>query len=90
MLPDLPPQPTALIGRGAVLAQAAALVQGGTRLLTLLGPGGGGKLNDGVAPGCRGHLLMADIDQPWYLPDSDSAASQLIRMDDLWSVVFHQ
>lgn len=48
-VPTLPPQPTALIGREDVLAHAAALVLGGTRLLTLLGPGGVGKTRMAVA-----------------------------------------
>ena len=60
-------------------------------LLSFLSPCGSVfLLNDVVAPGCRDHLLMVDINQPWNLPDRGSVASQLIRMDDLWDVVFPQ
>ncbi|PNY79673.1 tetratricopeptide repeat protein [Deinococcus koreensis] len=40
---NLPPQPTALLGREDVLREVSSLLWGPTRLLTLLGPGGVGK-----------------------------------------------
>jgi len=41
--PTLPVPPTPLVGRERELAEAAALLEGETRLLTLTGPGGIGK-----------------------------------------------
>ncbi|MGI9252690.1 MAG: ATP-binding protein [Thermomicrobiales bacterium] len=50
---NLPAQPTALIGRERDLAGIAALVRGGTRLVTLTGPGGAGKTRLGIAAAAR-------------------------------------
>jgi predicted ATPase/DNA-binding SARP family transcriptional activator len=59
--PSLPDPPTALIGRDAELATIAAqLCDHGTRLLTLLGPGGVGKTRLALAAVARVEGQFAD------------------------------
>ncbi len=70
---NLPLQPTPLIGREADLRDLRRQLEGGTRLLTLVGPGGAGKtrlaleaaaeLVDGLADGAW-FVALAPINEP--------------------------
>jgi len=75
----LPVPPTPLIGRRRELAEAAALLAGGVRLMTLTGPGGIGKtrlaleLARAVEPGLRhGAALvrLSTVVDPALVPDA--------------------
>lgn len=79
----LPTPPTALIGREADVAALVALLSGGTRLVTLLGPGGVGKtrLALAVATAAAPHFTdgvafaaLSQIDDPALVLPAIAAA----------------
>jgi len=60
-------------------------------LLSFLTPCRTARLfNDVVAAGRGDDLLMVDVDQARDLPDRGSVTSELIRMNDLWDIIFSQ
>ncbi|WP_102127584.1 tetratricopeptide repeat protein [Deinococcus planocerae] len=66
---NLPAQPTPLIGRGAVLTEAAGLLSSGARLLTVQGPGGVGKTRFAVA--LAGAVLGRYARGAWFVDLGD-------------------
>ena len=82
---NLPPQPTALIGRAEELETARAQVLApGVRLLTLLGPGGVGKTRLAVALAEALRDDTAFPDGVWFvdlapLPDPAAVPSAIVR-----------
>ncbi len=63
---NLPPQPTALIGRDADVARIRELLAGGVRLATLTGPGGTGKTR--LALQAAAEEIENWADGVWFVP----------------------
>jgi predicted ATPase/class 3 adenylate cyclase len=74
---NLPVQPTPLIGRERELAEVLAYLRGGTRLLTLTGPGGTGKTRLALHAAAE----MADDypDGVWFVPLAPIADPALLE-----------
>lgn len=78
-VPRLPAAATPLVGRDGELAEIAALLDGGARLLTLTGPGGIGKTSLALEALRRldapvALVELAEIDDPALVPDAIAAA----------------
>ena len=60
-------------------------------LLSFLSPCGSMfLLNDVVAAGRGDDVLVVNISQARDLPDRGSVAAELIRMNDVWDIIFNQ
>jgi predicted ATPase/DNA-binding SARP family transcriptional activator len=73
----LPAPPTALVGRGAELAELEALVRGGARLVTLTGAGGIGKTR--LALRTAHELAEAFADGVYFVDLSHLTVPELVR-----------
>jgi predicted ATPase/class 3 adenylate cyclase/Tfp pilus assembly protein PilF len=73
---NLPVQPYPLVGRERELEQIAAFVRGGTRLLTLTGPGGSGKTR--LALHAAAELAELFPDGVWFVPLAPVDDAQLV------------
>ena len=73
---NLPSQPTSFVGRTAELAELHALVKGGSRLVTIAGPGGIGKSR--LALQAAAEALEAIGDGVWLVEFAPVAESALV------------
>ena len=73
---NLPSQPTSFVGRTAELAELRALVSGGSRLVTIVGPGGIGKSR--LALQAAANALDGTGDGAWLVEFAPVAEPELV------------
>ena len=73
---NLPSQPTSFVGRAAELAELRSLVSGGSRLVTIAGPGGIGKTR--LALQVAAEALDGDGDGVWLVELAPLADPELV------------
>jgi predicted ATPase/class 3 adenylate cyclase/DNA-binding CsgD family transcriptional regulator len=73
---NLPSQATSFVGRAAELAQLRSLVSGGSRLVTIAGPGGIGKSR--LASQVAAEVLDGDGDGVWLVELAPVAEPELV------------
>ena len=80
---NLPSQATRFVGRGAELAELRSLISGGSRLVTIVGPGGIGKSR--LALQVAAEALDGDGDGVWLVELAPVADPELVACDGrLW------
>src|SRR5580692_8231101 len=73
---NLPSQATSFVGRAAELAELRSLVSGGSRLVTIAGPGGIGKSR--LALQAAAEVLDGDADGVWLVELAPVAEPELV------------